>query len=92
MIKLKARQVLLLLEILESAWQYELVVYEKVFRRLRMEEVGLPNFKAIKQAMYEEFDVLNKLYAGLIDRGVIEERARKARKTIDVDLKRVYLG
>ncbi|MBI4454753.1 MAG: hypothetical protein HY644_02520 [Acidobacteria bacterium] len=59
MIRLKARQVLVFLEVLESSLEIETELYSGVFQHLRLLNVDIPNVSKIRLSVIRELNALN---------------------------------
>jgi hypothetical protein len=85
MIRLKARQVLLFLQVLESALRMEQQRYIAVFRRLTQEKVVLPNVSAWTNEVRQELAALH-----VSQRDSIFAYAASRRADIDEQLRKIY--
>jgi hypothetical protein len=90
MIRLKAKQVLLFLEILNISYQWEELFYQPVFDRLRKEHIELPSVEGIRKSVLEELCTLSASLGDFIDVEACERCAKVQRAAIEEDLYAAY--
>lgn len=90
MVRLKASQVILFLEILDIALEIEKDLYGAVFNRLG--NITLPDVHSIREGVHEELESLGSVIRGVIQLSDLSDHAAALRPRIESDLLSVYLG
>jgi len=90
MIGLKARQVLLFLELLEASLQCERRKYTDVFDALERQYVIIPDVKSVRRGVIEELDKLNARLGYFMNVQNIRQYARDRREDVTEEMRCIY--
>ncbi len=89
MINLKAKQVLLMLEVLQLSWKIENVKYPAVFDNLRL-DTRLPDPKRIRESVIKEIRSLKRSFSNRINIDSAITAAQENREQIGKDLQAIF--
>lgn len=90
MVKVKAKQVLLFLEILDRALFWEQHVYSDVFERLAARRVEIPSVSDIRNSVVHELLLLNPNIGNRVDLSAVANYVVSRRDEIDKELGKAY--
>ena len=92
MVSKKAKQVLLLLEILESSFNLERLKYKSVFDRLQNENIPLPDISRIKVKVRDEIRAISSAQYNFINVSSLSNSINSEKEKIDEYLFDAYAG
>ena len=92
MIKLKAKQVLLFMIVLEESLAIEMDIHASIFRRLAKDGVVPPDLEKAKEGLLEELRAISDIHEGFMNVEAIDEFAESMRKDINIQLYEMYLA
>lgn len=90
MMDVKARQVMVFLELLDVALACERRVYHAVFERLTLESFQFPKLQGIRAEVRGEIEAVNSVHSLGMNLGKIENHCREVRARLERDLAEAY--